>query len=144
MNLEIMSDTHPFYKLSELIDKFNTERNSLDLRGLQDLRENISLNLFLMADSAAKAIANYDAKEYERRRFYSLKEESYRNSIDERTGKNHNVADSERLARIDAEKIDKETIEALRQKEKVRILLNAINQILNSVAARINQLSKNV
>lgn len=139
-----MSDTHPFYKLSELIDKFNTERNSLDLRGLQDLRENISLNLFLMADSAAKAIANYDAKEYERRRFYSLKEESYRNSIDERTGKNHNVADSERLARIDAEKIDCETIEALRQKEKVRILLNAINQILNSVAARINQLSKNV
>lgn len=139
-----MSDTHPFYKLSELIDKFNTERNSLDLRGLQDLRENISLNLFLMADSAAKAIANYDAKEYERRRFYSLKEESYRNSIDERTGKNHNVADSERLARIDAEKIDNETIEALRQKEKVRILLNAINQILNSVAARINQLSKNV
>lgn len=144
MNLETMSDTHPFYKLSELIDKFNTERNSLDLRGLQDLRENISLNLFLMADSAAKAIANYDAKEYERRRFYSLKEESYRNSIDERTGKNHNVADSERLARIDAEKIDNETIEALRQKEKVRILLNAINQILNSVAARINQLSKNV
>ena len=139
-----MSDTHPFYKLSELIDKFNTERNSLDLRGLQDLRENISLNLFLMADSAAKAIANYDAKEYERRRFYSLKEESYRNSIDERTGKNHNVADSERLARIEAEKIDCETIEALRQKEKVRILLNAINQILNSVAARINQLSKNV
>ena len=139
-----MSDTHPFFKLSELIDKFNTERNSLDLRGLQDLRENISLNLFLMADSAAKAIANYDAKEYERRRFYSLKEESYRNSIDERTGKNHNVADSERLARIDAEKIDCETIEALRQKEKVRILLNAINQILNSVAARINQLSKNV
>lgn len=139
-----MSDTHPFYKLSELIDKFNQERNSLDLRGLQDLRENISLNLFLMADSAAKAIANYDAKEYERRRFYSLKEESYRNSIDERTGKNHNVADSERLARIDAEKIDNETIEALRQKEKVRILLNAINQILNSVAARINQLSKNV
>lgn len=139
-----MSNTHPFYKLSELIDKFNTERNSLDLRGLQDLRENISLNLFLMADSAAKAIANYDAKEYERRRFYSLKEESYRNSIDERTGKNHNVADSERLARIDAEKIDNETIEALRQKEKVRILLNAINQILNSVAARINQLSKNV
>ena len=72
-----MSDTHPFYKLSELIDKFNTERNSLDLRGLQDLRENISLNLFLMADSAAKAIANYDAKEYERRRFYSLKEEEF-------------------------------------------------------------------
>ena len=43
-----MSDTHPFYKLSELIDKFNQERNSLDLKGLQDLREDIALTLFYL------------------------------------------------------------------------------------------------
>ncbi len=139
-----MSDTHPFFVLTELINEFNTNRNSMTLPQLQDLRENISLNLFLMADSSAKAIANYDAKEYERRRFYAEREEYYRNEIDDRTNKNYNVADSERKARLDAIKIDDETIEALRQKEKVRILLNAINQILNSVAARINQLSKNV
>ena len=138
-----MSDTHPFYKLSSLIDTYNTERNLLDIKGLQDLRENIALNLFLMSDSAAKAISNFDAKEYERRRFYAEREEYYRNGIDERTGKNFNVADSERKARLDAKQIDDETIEALRQKEKVRILLNAVNQILNSIAARTGQLGKN-
>ena len=138
-----MSDTHPFYKLSSLIDTYNTERNLLDIKGLQDLRENIALNLFLMSDSAAKAISNFDAKEYERRRFYAEREEYYRNGIDERTGKNFNVADSERKARLDAKKIDDETIEALKKKEKVRILLNAVNQILNSIAARTGQLGKN-
>lgn len=136
------TETHPFYKLSELIDTFNENRNRMTAQELQDLRENIALNSFLMADSAAKAIANYDSKEYERKRFYAEKEEFFRNEIDERTSKFHNVADSERKARLEAKTIDEETIEALRQKEKVRIILSAINQILNSIAARINQLTK--
>lgn len=134
--------THPFYTLSALIDQFNRDRNDMTALELQDLRENISLNLFLMGDSASRAISNYDAKEYERRRFYAERENHYRNTTDEKTGKLYNVADSERLARLEAKQIDDETVEALRQKEKVRILLNAVNQILNSIAARVNQLSK--
>ena len=137
-----MSSTHPFHTLSNLIDKFNSERNKLDLKGLQDLRENISLTLFYLSDDAAKAISNYDAKEYDRRRFYAQKEEDYRNTIDDRTNKNFNVADSERKARIDAKDIDNQTVTALRQKERIRIILNATNQILNSLSGRITQLSK--
>jgi len=137
-----MSDTHPFYKLSELISQYNTDRNLLDIKQLQDLRENISLTLFYLSDDAAKAIANFDAKEYERRRFYANREEYYRNDVDERTGKNFNVADSERKARLDAKQIDEETVTSLRQKERVRIILNATNQILNSISGRISQLSK--
>lgn len=137
-----MNNTHPFYKLSSLIDTYNTERNLLDIKGLQDLRENISLTLFYLSDDAAKAVANFDAKEYERRRFYADREEFYRNDIDDRTGKNFNVADSERKARLDAKQIDEETVTALRQKERVRIILNATNQILNSISGRISQLSK--
>jgi hypothetical protein len=137
-----MSETHPFYKLSSLIDTYNTDRNLLDVKGLQELRENISLTLFYLSDDAAKAVANFDSKEYERRRFYADREEFYRNAIDVRTGKNFNVADSERKARLDAKQIDEETIIALRQKERVRIILNATNQILNSISGRISQLSK--
>jgi len=137
-----MDDTHPFYQLTDLINKFNSERNTLDVKGLQDLRENISLTLFLLSDDAAKAIAYYDAKEYERRRFYADREEYYRSQIDENTGKKFNVADSERKARLDAKQIDDETIEALRQKERVRIIINATNQILNSISGRISQLTK--
>jgi len=137
-----MSDTHPFYQLSALIETYNTDRNLLDIKGLQELRENISLTLFYLSDDAAKAIANFDSKEYERRRFYADREEYYRNDIDERTGKNFNVADSERKARLDAKQIDDETVTALRQKERVRIILNATNQILNSISGRISQLTK--
>lgn len=137
-----MSETHPFYKLSSLIDTYNTQRNVLDVKGLQELRENISLTLFYLSDDAAKAVANFDSKEYERRRFYADREEFYRNDIDSRTGKNFNVADSERKARLDAKQIDEETVTALRQKERVRIILNATNQILNSISGRISQLSK--
>lgn len=137
-----MSDTHPFYKLSSLIDRYNVERNLLDIKGLQDLRETISLTLFYLSDDAAKAVANFDSKEYERRRFYAEREEHYRNSIDDRTNKNFNVADSERKARLDAKQIDEETITALRQKERIRVILNATNQILNSLSGRISQLSK--
>lgn len=137
-----MSDTHPFYKLSELIEQYNTDRNLLDIKQLQDLRENISLTLFYLSDDAAKAIANFDSKEYERRRFYADREEFYRNDIDERTGKNFNVADSERKARLDSKQIDEKTVTALRQKERVRIIINATNQILNSISGRISQLTK--
>ena len=58
-----MSETHPFYQLSELIDKFNIERNSLDLKGLQDLRESIALTLFYLSDSVSMTIANAESND---------------------------------------------------------------------------------
>ena len=137
-----MTDTKHYSELVRLIDKFNQERNTLDTKGLQTLREDIALSFFYFADFSARCIANYDAKDYERKRFYSAQEEYYRNQLDERTGKNHNVADSERLARIDAKDIDDITVEALRQKEKIRIVNVAVQQILNSLSSRISQLSK--
>lgn len=134
-------NTKHYSDLVRLIDKFNNERNSLSVSELQTLREDLALTFFYIADFSAQCIANYDAKDYERKRFYAEKEEYHRNQIDERTGKNHNVADSERLARIDAKEIDDITAEALRQKEKIRIINIATQQILNSISARINQLN---
>lgn len=137
-----VNNTHPFFVLSSLIDKFNSERNSMSIEELQDLRENIALNLFYISDSAAQAVANYDAKTYERKSLQAEKEEMYRNEIDDRTGKVHTVADSERLARLQLKDVEKEEVEALRQKERIRIILSAVQQILNSLSGRINQLSK--
>jgi hypothetical protein len=135
-------DTKHYTELTNLIDKFNKERNSLTVAELQTLREDMALTFFYLSDFSARCIANYDAKDYERKRFYAEKEEQHRNEIDERTGKNYNVADSERLARIDGKQIDEETTEALRQKEKIRIITIATQQILNSLSSRINQLQK--
>ena len=136
------TETHPFYKLSELIDLFNTNRNSMTVNELQDLRENISLNLFYLSDSVSQTIANAESKDYERKRFYAEKEEYYRNQIDERTNKCYNVADSERLARLDAKDVDEACAFAFKQKERARLVVIAVQQILNSISARVNQLSK--
>jgi len=137
-----MSEQHPFYKLSELIDKFNNERNQLDLRELQDLRESIALSLFYLSDSVSQTIANAESNDYARKRFYAEKEEFYRNSVDERTNKHHNVADSERLARLDAKEVDEACSFAFKQKERARLVVLATQQILNSISGRISQLTK--
>lgn len=137
-----MSDTHPFYKLSELIDKYNTERNSLDIKQLQDLREDIALTLFYLSDSCSQTIANAESKDYDRKRFYAEREEHYRKDIDERTGKNFNVADSERLARLDSKEVDDACAFAFKQKERARLVVLATQQILNSISGRISQLTK--
>lgn len=137
-----MSDTHPFYKLSELIDKFNIERNSLDLKGLQDLRENIALTLFYLSDSVSMTIANAESNDFTRKRFYAEREEFYRDSVDERTGKNYNVADSERKARLDSKEVDNACAHAFKQKERARLVVLATQQILNSISGRITQLTK--
>ncbi len=136
------TETHPFYKLSELIDTFNENRNRMTAQELQDLRENISLNLFYLSDSVSQTIANAESNDYARKRFYAEKEEYYRNQIDERTNKYYNVADSERLARLDAKEVDEACAFAFKQKERARLVVIAVQQILNSISARVNQLSK--
>jgi len=135
-------NTHPFFVLSDLIDTFNTGRNSMTLSELQDLRENIALNLFYLSDAVSQTIANAESSDYNRKRFYAEKEEYYRNEIDERTGKNFNVADSERKARIDSKEVDDACAHAFKQKERARLIVLAVQQILNSISGRISQLTK--
>lgn len=131
------NNTNPFSILTELIDKYNNERENMTVEEVQDLRENMSLNLFYISSDIAKAISNYEAKDYERKRLFAEKEESYRSDTDPRTGKIYTVADSERLARIDCKHIEVELSEALRQKERARIILTAVQQILNALSSRI-------
>ena len=135
------TETHPFYKLSDLIDEFNINRNSMTINQLQDMRENIALNLFYLSDSVSQTIANAEARDYDRKRFYAEREEYYRNEIDERTGKPHNVADSERKARLEAKEVDDACSFSFKQKERARLIVVAVQQILNSISGRIGQLN---
>ena len=135
------TETHPFYQLSDLIDDFNKNRNLMTINQLQDIRENIALNLFYLSDSVSQTIANAEARDYDRKRFYAEREEYYRNEIDERTGKPHNVADSERKARLEAKEVDDACSFAFKQKERARLIVIAVQQILNSISGRIGQLN---
>lgn len=131
---------HPFNRLLELIEEYTENKQKMTVEELQTMREDISLNLFLMNDSAAKAISNYDAEDYKRKRFYAERQEHYRGKQNE-NGKLYTVADSERLARLEAKDVDDRVVEALRQKERVRLIITATKEILNAIAGRISQIN---
>lgn len=133
-------DKHPYIKLSELIDEYNKNKKSYDKNKLQDLRENISLTLFYLVDSFSLAISNYDAADWDRKRNYAELIEA--NDYDEEGNKN-TVAVKESLARIGNKEYEEKVVEALRQKEKARMILSATNQVLNSISSRLHMIQQN-
>lgn len=136
------NNTDPLHILTMLVDKYNSYRDNMTVEEVQDLRENMSLNLFYLSSDIAKAISNYESKDYERKRKFAEIEESYRSDTDPRTGKIYTVADSERMARIQCKDIEVELSEALRQKERARVILTAVQQILNALSSKITILKE--
>lgn len=132
-----MSDKkHPFIKLTELIQEYGDNRESYDVTKLQGLREEISINLFLMADSASIALANYDFAEHARKTKTAEREQYYHTQLGS-NGKAMTVSEAGNLARIDCKEEVESCKETLRQKKKVEITLTAVGQILNALSTRI-------
>ena len=134
-----MAEKHPFIELQELVDEYKNNRLSFDAKQLQDLRERISLCYFYLSDSVSKAVSNYDAADYERKRNYAELIEQHKYGED---GSRNTVAVTESLARIDNKEKEEAVVEALRQKERVRIIMSATTQILNSISSRLNSISQ--
>ena len=130
---------NPFLELSRLIDKYAENKDHYEVEDLQNIREDISLCMFYLSSDYAKAVSNYDKADWERKRNYAELVDTHKFAED---GSKNTVVVIESLARRDNREKEEDVVEALRQKEKVRILLNAVNQILNSISGRISQLSK--
>lgn len=133
------NEVHPFIQLSDLIGKYKDNKNSFDTKELQTMREDISLCLFYLADSVSLAISNFDKADWERKRNYSKLLEDNKYSSD---GVKNTVAVAEALARIQNEDYELEVVEAIRQKEKIRVIISATNQILNAISSRLSQITK--
>ena len=130
-------EKHPFTRLTELIEEYKQNKESFDANKLQSLREDIALTLFYLSDSASQSIANYDAAEHVRKSKMAEREQFYRNDTDNE-GKRITATEAQNLARIDCRAEVEVSKNALRQKERVRIILSSTNQILNAIASRIN------
>lgn len=130
---------HPFIELSLLIDKYRDNKDSFDVKELQTMREEISLCLFYLSDSVSQAISNYDKTDWERKRSYAQLIEDHR--FDEEGGKN-TVAVMESLARLGNKEAEEKTAEALRMKERVRIIISATTNILHAISSRLNIIQK--
>jgi hypothetical protein len=132
-------EEHPFIRLSDLIKEYSEKKASYSAKELQDMRENISLTLFYLSDSASTALSNYDKADWERKRTYAeLIEE---NRYDEEGSKN-TVTVMESLARISNKEKEEAVVKALRQKERVRIILSSTQQILNAISSRLHMIEK--
>ena len=133
------SRPHPFIQLSDLIDRYRDGKNSFDVKELQTMREDISLCLFYLSDSVSLAISNFDKADWDRKRNFSkLIEENKCDS----EGKKNTVSIAEALSRVQNEPYELEVVEAIRQKERVRIIISATQQILNAISSRLSQISK--
>lgn len=130
---------HPFIELSNLIDKYKENKDSFDVKQLQTMREDISLCLFYLSDSVSVAISNYDKTDWARKHNYAQLIED--NKYDDE-GQKNTVAVTESIARIKNEEHELKVVEALRQKERVKIIISSTNQILNAISSRLSQISK--
>lgn len=124
-----------FSYLTELIRDYDINKDTFDINQLQGLRDNISLNLFYLSDSFSIALSNYNMAEHNRKTKMAEKGLYYRDS-------GFTVVESESKARIDCTKEAKEETKALKQKERVRIIISTCNHILNSISSRIKMLEK--
>lgn len=130
----------PFLELSELIDRYAEGKDSFDIEGLQNIREDISLCLFYLSSDYAKAISNYDRADWERKRSYAELIDAHKYSED---GSKNTVVVTESLARRDNKDKEEEVVEALRQKERAKLVVSSTTQILNAISSKIQQLNKN-
>ena len=134
-----MSDNHPFFELTQLINSYSENKDSFDIDKLQSMREDISLCLFKLSDSASRALSEVDLADFERKRNYAERFNVHKNEVDE-SGKTNTVALAENLARIDNKKFEENYCESARKKERVRIILNSTNQILNAISSRLSMI----
>lgn len=131
-----MQNDHPFFKLTSLIDEYSDNKDSFDVDKLQTMREDISLCLFKLSDDASRALSEVDLADFDRKRNYSKSFNYYKNEVGE-DGKTNTVALAENLARIDNKEYEESYCEAVRVKERVKIILGSTNQILNALSSRI-------
>lgn len=127
---------HPFLRLTQLVEEYDANKESYDVNKLQLLREELSINLFYMSDSASTALSNYDFAEHERKTKMADREQYYHSQLGS-NGKAMTVAEAGNLARIDCKEEVERCKETLRQKKRVEIILSSVSQILNSLSTRI-------
>ena len=137
-----MAEKHPFVELSDLIEEYKEQRLSFDADKLQDMRERISLCLFLMSDSASKALSQQEAADFNRKRNYAERLDYWKSEINETTNKPYTVAAAEAKSRIDNKDFEEKYVEATRKQQRVRIILDSTKHIINSIASRLNNVSR--
>jgi hypothetical protein len=129
---------HPVEAISKLIDRYNAKKETYDPDDLVSMREDISHQLFLMSDFYSDIRHGHEAADYRRKRCIAEVEERLRGSKSEKTGRNIAREELSNTARLECAEAENDWLEAGRKYYKVKIMVDAVNQILNAISSRIS------
>lgn len=132
----------PVIDLIEAISQYKEGRQSFDLPALQDLRERISLNLFLCSDIYSLIRSDAEGSDFIRKREVAKEEERIRYDKDPNTTKRLTVSQISNRARESTQAFEEALVEANRAYYKIRLMIDSASHILHSISSRINQISK--
>lgn len=128
-----------WFSLNNLIEDYAENKSTYSVEKLQDIREDISLQLFKLTDVFSEYIASYEMAEHVRKSFMAEREQYWRTELDD-NGKLMTIAEASNRARIESKKQVEDVKEALRKKKRAEIVLMSVQQILNAISSKINSL----
>jgi len=125
------------------IERYQRNHSTYDVKDLQEIRDNISLSLFYLAQEYAYLKHKSDTDEYLKKRKFSQECESLRLKSDEVTGKRLTREQITDKAFLNSHAENELMIDSERDFFEMKMVFDTSNQILNSISSRIN-LRKNV
>jgi len=129
---------HPIVEITELVSHYDDNKDNLDIMGLTKLREALAIALLQSAEFYSDLRSGAEAADYNRKQQFASLVESRRGSVDEASGKNYTATQLENLARIDNKVNEDAHVEANKRYYRIRLIIDSVNQILNSISSRIN------
>lgn len=129
--------------LKDSIEKYQLSHSTYDVKELQDIRDNISLSLFYLAQEYAYLKHKADTSEFLKKKKFATECEALRVKTDQITGKKLTREQITDRALINSSKESEELIESDKDFFEMKLIFDTSNQILNSISSRIN-IRKNV
>lgn len=121
--------------LKQQVELYKLHRKSYSREQLQDIRDEISTCIFELAEPLADSRFNHERAEFISKLEKSRIEEGIRGS-----GAKVTREQVINRSRIETATLDEQTIELHREYQVIRGLIEGANNILNSIASRLNRI----
>lgn len=137
------SEKHPVVELTNAVKLYNINRESYNSEELQNLREVISISLFLSSDFYSEVRADAEAADYLRKQKVAEESERLRGQKHPDTLRRYNQKEVDNLARMNTKEFEDAVVEQNKRYYKIRLMIDSSVHILHSISSRLNMVSKN-
>lgn len=128
-------------KITDLINTYANDRDTLDVEDFQNIRDDLSVNLFALNSIYADAKTAYEAAQYRKKMCLSEITLRLKGTRDE-YGKVHTRETVQASAILECEELHHKEFEALKEYERLRQIVTSVGQVLNTISSRLNMMSR--